>query len=70
MAKILKFDDELVEWYVERRESADKAGGYALQGAGGALVSRVEGSVSNVVGLPLAEVLALLRRAAGPDAVR
>lgn len=63
-------DDELVEWYVERRESADKAGGYALQGAGGALVSRVEGSVSNVVGLPLAEALALLRRAAGPDAVR
>ena len=55
-------DDELIEWYVGRGESADKAGGYALQGAGGALVSRVEGSVSNIVGLPLAETMALLRR--------
>ena len=40
----------------------DKAGAYAVQGAGGALVEEVRGSVSNVVGLPLAETLSLLAR--------
>ena len=49
-----------VEWYVGTGEPMDKAGGYAMQGAGGALVERIDGSVSNVIGLPLAETLALL----------
>lgn len=52
---------ELVEWYVATGESWGKAGGYAIQGAGAALVRRVEGSVTNVIGLPLAETLDLLR---------
>jgi septum formation protein len=49
-------------WYVGTGEPFGKAGAYALQGAGGALVRRVTGSVSNVIGLPLAETLDLLRR--------
>jgi septum formation protein len=52
---------ELIEWYVATGEPMDKAGSYAIQGAGGALVARIDGSVSNVVGLPLAETLDLLR---------
>lgn len=49
--------------YVAVGESLDKAGGYALQGEGARFVERVEGSRSNVIGLPLEETLALLRAA-------
>lgn len=55
-----------IDWYVATGEPMDKAGAYAIQGAGGAFVESVEGSVSNVVGLPLAETAALLRRAGFP----
>lgn len=54
---------EAIQWYVATGEPLDKAGAYAIQGAGGAFVESVEGSVSNVVGLPLAETAELLRRA-------
>jgi nucleoside triphosphate pyrophosphatase len=46
--------------YVATGEPLDKAGAYALQGEGRRFVSRVEGSESNVIGLPLDETLALL----------
>jgi septum formation protein len=49
-----------IAWYVATGEPLDKAGAYALQGAGGAFVEEVRGSVSNVVGLPLRETAALL----------
>lgn len=48
-----------IEWYLATGESRGKAGGYALQGLASLFVSRVEGSLSNVVGLPL-EVLRLV----------
>jgi len=56
------FTAATVEWYIATGEPVDKAGAYAVQGLGGALVERVEGSYTNAVGLPLAETLALLRR--------
>lgn len=55
-----------IAWYVATGEPLDKAGAYAIQGAGGAFVIDVQGSVSNVVGLPLAETAELLRRAGFP----
>lgn len=51
-----------IERYVRMGEYEDKAGGYAIQGAAGALVERIEGSYTNVVGLPVAEVIAALRQ--------
>ena len=52
-----------IRWYVSTGEGADKAGGYALQGRAGAFISSIVGSPSNVIGLPLAETVALLRAA-------
>jgi septum formation protein len=52
-----------IAWYVGTGEGADKAGGYAIQGRAGAFITSVEGSPTNVIGLPLAETVALLRLA-------
>lgn|GEM_PF-40775 len=49
-----------IEWYLATGESQGKAGGYALQGAGGVFIAAVEGSVNNVVGLPLRELLSAM----------
>ena len=46
-------DEARVGWYTSLEEPYDKAGGYALQGAGSLFADRVEGSISNVIGLPL-----------------
>ena len=51
-----------IDWYVATGEPRGKAGAYALQGAAAALVSSVEGSVSNVIGLPMHLVLELATR--------
>ncbi len=53
-------DDESIGRYVATGEPMDKAGAYAIQGAGGSLIDSVRGSYTNVVGLPLPEVLSAL----------
>ena len=47
--------------YIQSGEPMDKAGAYAIQGVGGSLTRRIEGSYTNVIGLPLAEVLEKMR---------
>lgn len=54
---------EEIRRYVATGEPLDKAGAYALQGRGRAFVEKVEGSTSNVIGLPVDETLELLREA-------
>lgn len=52
---------EEIAWYWETGEPQDKAGSYGLQGAGGAFVATLNGSYSNVIGLPLSETVLMLR---------
>ncbi|MDQ6810908.1 MAG: Maf family protein [Actinomycetota bacterium] len=52
-------DEGLLDWYLARGEWRGRAGGYAIQGAGAALVRAVQGDYENVVGLPLATLLDL-----------
>lgn len=54
-------DEPTLGRYLDLGEWTDKAGGYGIQGHAGALVLDIEGSYSNVVGLPVAQVLAALR---------
>jgi len=56
------FSRDIAAAYVATGEPLDKAGAYGIQGSGGFLVERINGSYSNVVGLPLAEVVEELLR--------
>jgi septum formation protein len=62
--------DQEVAWYVRSGEPMDKAGAYAIQGLAARFIPRIDGSYSNVVGLPLAALYDLLgpvdSAAAGP----
>ena len=53
-------DDALLDWYLSSEEWRERAGGYAVQGRGAALVARIEGDYFNVVGLPVPTLLELL----------
>jgi len=57
-----KLTDEEIEWYINTSEPFDKAGAYAIQGLGTFLVKRINGSYTNVVGLPVCEVIEFLIR--------
>ncbi len=52
--------DEEIEWYIDTDEPFDKAGAYAIQGLGTFLVQRINGSYTNVVGLPVCELIEIL----------
>ncbi len=49
--------DKEIEWYIHTKEPFDKAGAYAIQGLGTFLVKSINGSYTNVVGLPVCEVI-------------
>jgi septum formation protein len=49
-----------IEWYIQTDEPFDKAGAYAIQGLGTFLVKQIHGSYTNVVGLPVCEVIEYL----------
>ena len=49
--------DAVVQWYVETGEWRDRAGGYAIQSRGAALVASIDGDYLNVVGLPVTQLL-------------
>ena len=51
-----------IKWYIHTEEPFDKAGAYAIQGLGTFLVARINGSYTNVVGLPVSEVIEYLIR--------
>ncbi len=59
---IAAVDEAVIGAYVDGGEPMDKAGSYAIQGAGAFLVERIEGSYTNVVGLPLCELVSVLER--------
>lgn len=52
--------DEDIQWYVSTGEPVDRAGAYAIQGFASRFIPRIEGSYSNVVGLPVALVSSIL----------
>jgi septum formation protein len=52
-------DDGLIDWYLATNEWRDRAGAYAIQGRGAALIASIDGDYLNVVGLPVATLLEL-----------
>jgi septum formation protein len=61
--RMLPLSDRDIEWYVRTGEPLDKAGAYAVQGIGAMFIDSIHGSYTNVVGLPLATLFQMLRRA-------
>jgi septum formation protein len=58
--RFLRLSEAEIAWYVASGEPRDKAGAYAVQGLASRFVDRIEGSYSNVVGLPISSVYRLL----------
>ena len=61
--RMLPLSSEDIAWYVETGEPLDKAGAYAVQGIGAMFIDSIHGSYTNVVGLPLATLFQMLRKA-------
>jgi septum formation protein len=59
LVEVRPLEDALIEWYLATGEWSGRAGGYAIQGRGAALVRSIEGDYLNVVGLPVATLLEL-----------
>ena len=57
-----KLSKTLIEWYLDSGEPFDKAGSYGVQGLGSSFIKKIQGSYSNVVGLPLSETLEALEK--------
>jgi septum formation protein len=60
--RMATLNDAEIDWYVATGEPFDKAGGYAAQGLASRFIESIEGSYSNVVGLPVASVYHLLNQ--------
>jgi len=60
VVKCRRLVEEDIDWYIQTGEWQGKAGGYAIQGAAQAFIPFINGSYSNVVGLPLAEVYTMM----------
>ena len=59
LVELRALDETLLEWYLATGEWSERAGGYAIQGRGAALVGGIEGDYLNVVGLPVTLLLEL-----------
>jgi septum formation protein len=60
--RFARLTDREIDWYAASGEGLDKAGAYALQGRGSLFVTAIEGSYTNVIGLPMETVYPMLRR--------
>ena len=60
--RVAQLSDAEIDWYVSTGEPFDKAGGYAVQGLASRFIEGIDGSYSNVVGLPISSVYELLKR--------
>jgi len=60
--EMVELSDDEIRWYVSTGEPLDKAGAYGVQGIGAMFIRRVVGSYTNVVGLPLAELVEGMKR--------
>ena len=56
------FRSDEMDWYTSSQEPYDKAGAYAVQGMGAFFIREIRGSYTNVMGLPLCEVVDALKR--------
>jgi septum formation protein len=68
--RIAPLSDEEIRWYVGTGEPRDKAGAYAVQGLGARFIESVEGSYTNVMGLPARAVYLLLKESGDPALAR
>lgn len=65
MVRFLPISTDEIDRYIASGEPRDKAGAYAIQGLASQFIARLEGSYTNVVGLPVGQVCSLLREAGG-----